>query len=96
MESQVLRALAWYGNVKAKFTTQQQVDDAILFVYNLTKRYFLFYVRLYHTIFAVNLIKTTLTVSLQRDNYNIKMCLISSEISIIFSSATTVTTINLI
>ena len=41
MESQVLGALAWYGNVKAKFTTQQQVDDAILFVYNLTKRYFL-------------------------------------------------------
>ena len=40
--------------------------------------------------------KTTQTVSLQRDNHNIEMCLISSEISILFSSATTVTTINLI
>ena len=34
-------------------------------------------------------------ITLQRDNYNIKMCLQSSEISIIFSSANTVTTINL-
>ena len=49
-----------------------------------------------YIIFAVNLIKTTQTVSLQRDNYNVEMCLISSEISVLFSSATTVTTINLI
>ena len=56
----------------------------------------LFYMRLYYTTFAVNLIKTTQTISLQRDNYNIEMCLISTEISILFSSATTVTTINLI
>ena len=52
--------------------------------------------RLYYTTFIVNLIKTTQTVSLLRDNYNTEMCLISSEISILFSSATTVTTINLI
>ena len=82
--------------VKAKFTTQQQAYNRILYVQNLTKRYFLFYVRLYYTTFAVNLIKTTRTVSLQRDNHNVEMCLISSEISIIFSSATTVTSINLI
>ena len=48
------------------------------------------------TIVTANLIKTTQTVSLQRDNHNIEMCLVSSEISILFSSATTVTTINLI
>ena len=52
--------------------------------------------RLYNKTFAVNLIRTTQTDSLHRDNYNIKMCLNSSEISIIFSSANTVTTINLI
>ena len=55
-----------------------------------------FYMRLYYTTFAVKVIKTTQTVSLQRDNYSIEMCLISSEISILFSSTTTVTTINLI
>ena len=42
------------------------------------------------------LIRTTQAVSLQRDNYNIKMCLNSSEISIIFSSANTVSSMNLI
>ena len=38
----------------------------------------------------MNLVKTTQTVSLQRGNYNIKMCFNSSEINIIFSSANTV------
>ena len=93
MESQALRALAWYGNVKAKFTTHQQVDDAILCVYNLTKK-FLCATLLYNICSEPD--KKTQTVSLQRDSYNIQMCLISSEISIIFSSATTVTTMNLI
>ena len=60
------------------------------------KRYFLFHVRLYHKTFAANLIITTQKVLLQWDNYNIKMCLNSSEISIIFSSANTVSSINLI
>ena len=46
--------------------------------------------------YTVNMIRITQTVLLQRDNYNIKMCLNSSEISIIFSSANTVTSINLI
>ena len=46
--------------------------------------------------FAVNLVRTTKTVSLQRDNYNIKTCLKSSEINIIFSSANTVSSISLI
>ena len=46
--------------------------------------------RLYNKKFAVNLVKTTQTVSLQRGNYNIKMCFNSSEINIIFSSANTV------
>ena len=56
----------------------------------------IFYVRLYNKTFAVNLIRTTKAVSLRRDNYNIKLCLNSSEISIIFSSANTVSSINLI
>ena len=46
--------------------------------------------------FVVNLIRTMQTVSLQRDNCNIKMCLNSSEIRTIFSSANTVSSINLI
>ena len=44
---------------------------------------------------AVNLIRTTQTVSLQRDNYNIKICLNSSEINIIFSSANNVSSFDL-
>ena len=59
------------------------------------KRYFLFRVRLYNKPFAVNLKITTQTVLLQRDNYNIKMGLNSSE-RIILSSANTVSSINLI
>ena len=47
------------------------------------KKIFSFYVRLHNKMFAVNLIRTTKTVSLQRDNYNIKMCLNLSETSII-------------
>ena len=70
--------------------------DGILGILNLTNRYDLFYVRLYYKMFAVNLTRTTQTISLQRDNYNIKMCLNSSEISIFFSSANTVSSINLI
>ena len=46
--------------------------------------------------FTVNLIRTTQAVSLQRDNYNVKLYLNSSEISIIFSSANAVSSINLI
>ena len=60
------------------------------------KGYFLFHVRLYNKTFAVNLIITTQTVLPQGDNYNIKICLNSSEISIIFSSANIVSSINLI
>ena len=60
------------------------------------KDLFIFYVRLYNNPFAVGLIRTTQKVSIQRDNYNIKMCLKSSEISIIFSSAHTVSSINFI
>ena len=57
------------------------------------KRYFVFHVRLYNKTFAVNLIITTQTVSLQWDNYNIKTCLNSSE-RIILSLANTVSSIN--
>ena len=97
MKCRALHALAKYGKVKAKMSTQQQVYDGILFALNLTKKVFsFFYVRLYIKTFAVNLIRTTQTVSLQRDNYNIKMCLNSSEISIIFSSANAVSSVNLI
>ena len=61
------------------------------------KKFFsFFYMQLYNKTFAVNLIRTTQTFSLQRDNYNIKMCLNSSKISIIFSSANTVSSTNLI
>ena len=77
-----------------------QPNNKLMMKYSVSKisqkGIFFFYMRLYYTTFAVNLIKTTQTVSLQRDNYNIEMCLISSEISILLSSATTVTTINLI
>ena len=59
------------------------------------RRYFLFYLQLYSKTFAVNLIRANQTVSLQRDN-NIKVCINSSEISIIFSSAKTVSSISLI
>lgn len=45
---------------------------------------------------TVKLIRTTQTVSLQRNNYDIEIYLNYSVISIIFSSANTVTAINLI
>ena len=91
-----ITCLGLVDKVKAKISTQQQVYDGIICFLNFPKRYSLFYVRLYNKMFAVNLIRTTKTVSLQRVNYNIKMCLNSSEISIIYSSANTVSSINLI
>ena len=54
------------------------------------------HIGMYNKTFVVNLIRTTQTISLQRDNYNIKMCLNSSEISTIFSSANIVSSMNLI
>ena len=60
------------------------------------KGYFLFHVQLYNKTFAVNLIITSQTVLPQGDNYDIYMCLNSSEISIIFSSANIFSSIKLI
>ena len=88
--------LASTVRLKLKF----QPSNRFMMEYSVSKisqkRYFLFHVRFYNKTFAVILIRTTHTVSLQRDNYNIKTCVNSSEISIIFSSANTVSSINLI
>ena len=91
--------LVRYGStVRLKLNLQH--NNRLMMKYSVTKisqkGIFFFYMRLYYITFAVNLIKPTQRVSLQRDNYNVELCLISSEISILFSSATTVTTINLI
>ena len=41
MNGRALCAFAWYGKVKAKISTQQQVSNGIFSVLNIIKRYFL-------------------------------------------------------
>ena len=88
----------WPSTVRLKLKFQPSYR--LMMEYSVSKisqeRYFLFHVRFYNKTFAVILIRTAQTVSLQPDNYNIKTYLNSSEISIIFSSANTVASINLI
>ena len=87
----------WPSTVRLKLKFQPSNRFMVeYFVSYISQKFIFFYVRLYKKTFAMNLLRTTQTVSLQRDNYNIKMCLNSSEISIIFSSANTVSSIYLI
>ena len=83
---------------KVRLKLKFQPSNRFMVEYSVSKisqnRYFLFHVRLYSKTFAVNMIISTQTVLLQRDNYNIKICLNSSEIIIIFSSANTVSSVN--
>ena len=88
--------MPWPSTISLKLKFQP--SNRFMMDYSVSKisQKCIFYVRLYNKMFAVNLIRITKTVSLQRDNYNIKMCLNSSEISVIFSSANTGSSINLI
>ena len=88
--------MPWASTVRLKL--KFQLSNRFMMIYSMPKisqkKYFLFCVPLYNKTFVLNLIRTTQTISLQRDNYNIKMCLNSSEISTIFSSANIVSSIN--